>query len=568
MRFHFGVPALLLLSIPAYQAQAADQNGYTAQYECRAGGPNCNVDVASLGRRACDQIINPGDAWSTINWNYDTICIAAGDHTSKGTLRISASGSPDDHKVLRYYRADDSDDRPWQQSSANQAKISKIEFTGANYWVLTRLTFPTTSSAPGVRVSCGYNAGCDGMIFDRLLIEGNGSGAPAYTGLQFRDGNNITVQNSVVRNSWGSAGAEAMGVTPADQAVSHFHLVNNEIYDWSAHPLQVGNNDLPLMPGVVVENNDIYATGALNLSGGKSRMKNPVSIKHGSTSSNPARYIHNRIWGARNSTSSGVNINSDLGACMYFSVRDGASADYMLLQDNICMDSQAGITSLNGGTNRRNSVIGNIVYKLRNYTGGNASSALAVNEFSTSEFYLNTIVDVPDDASIRTGGTNNDVKCNLIIASRNFNGSGSGTDVNAYYGVAGSKLDANRIDHELGTISGTLCTTLGCTATANTSSFRVGDVVRTSTAATSCTAANDQDCFLYRVTAVGTSGQITAIRGPYAFYRKLQTKPELVVIPYAVPYAAPNDMLARAPEAYACPADYATRTGIGINDVN
>ena len=36
----------------AWPSFAADPNGYTAQYECRAGGQYCNVDVTALGSRA------------------------------------------------------------------------------------------------------------------------------------------------------------------------------------------------------------------------------------------------------------------------------------------------------------------------------------------------------------------------------------------------------------------------------------------------------------------------------------------------------------------------------------
>ena len=34
-------------------AWGADANGYTAEYECRAGGPQCNVDVETLTQAAC-----------------------------------------------------------------------------------------------------------------------------------------------------------------------------------------------------------------------------------------------------------------------------------------------------------------------------------------------------------------------------------------------------------------------------------------------------------------------------------------------------------------------------------
>jgi hypothetical protein len=70
--------AALLIFLAAWPSHAADLNGYTAQYECRAGGPNCNIDVVTLTNQACQQTINPGDAWNTINWSNNVICIASG----------------------------------------------------------------------------------------------------------------------------------------------------------------------------------------------------------------------------------------------------------------------------------------------------------------------------------------------------------------------------------------------------------------------------------------------------------------------------------------------------------
>ena len=85
--------ALLILLFFAWPSFAADLNGYTAQYECRAGGAHCDVDVVSLSQRECDQKISASTAWSSINWSSNTICIEAGDHTSKGTLTIPSSAS-------------------------------------------------------------------------------------------------------------------------------------------------------------------------------------------------------------------------------------------------------------------------------------------------------------------------------------------------------------------------------------------------------------------------------------------------------------------------------------------
>ena len=56
----------------AWPSFAADRNGYTAQYECRAGGPNCNVDVATYVAHACDQTITSADSAATISSKIST----------------------------------------------------------------------------------------------------------------------------------------------------------------------------------------------------------------------------------------------------------------------------------------------------------------------------------------------------------------------------------------------------------------------------------------------------------------------------------------------------------------
>src|ERR1051325_8336375 len=116
-RFVFAV-SVAALSIYAVNAPAADRNGYTAQYECRAGGPHCDVDVAGLSQQGCDQIIGSSTPWSAIDWANNTICIAAGDHTGKGILDIpgNANGTPGRYKVLRYFSNADTGDVPWRQS--------------------------------------------------------------------------------------------------------------------------------------------------------------------------------------------------------------------------------------------------------------------------------------------------------------------------------------------------------------------------------------------------------------------------------------------------------------------
>ena len=563
--------AALLMFFVAWPSFAADVNGYMAKYECRAGGQYCNVDVAALGKRACDQTIAASTPWSSINWSSNTICLEAGDHTSKGTLTIpsSASGKLGNYKVLRYYRTGDSDDEPWNQSTADKARISKIEIVGADYWIIHRLSFPSLDTG-GNRIFLSDGTETN-IIINRVLVEGTQSGfSNAYTGIKATccSSSNVTIQNSVIRNSVGTLGAEPHGVTPEDG--TDMRIVNNEVYNWSAHPIQMGRNGTPVMPGFIIENNDIYQTSAMHLPNGKASAKNTLSIKAGGISTNPGKVIHNRIWGSRNSDTSACCINSDAGAGVYNS--SGGGHQYVLIQDNIVTDSQQGYAALNCSNGcSLTSLIGNIFYNIKRFADSGAY-ALNTVDLSTSEIYLNTIISNPVDGAIRvSGGSDKDVRCNVIIDAVNLTGTPStGTEVNnnAYYGVAGTKIETTKINKTLNTLSGSFCTTLGCTSAADTTGYLVGDIVRTSTdPVNTCTGVADTDCFLYKVVTAGSSGSIKAVRGPFSFYRKLRTKPELAIIPYAIPYTDPNDQ-ASSPDAHTCPSNYAARSGIGINNAN
>jgi len=252
---YIAISALVFSLSPSF---AADLNGYTAQYECRAGGPKCNVDVAALTKQPCLQTVSPSTPWSDIDWSKDVICIGAGDHTAKETLTIPswASGTATKYKVLRYDRPGDVDD-PWDQSSANQAKVVKVIIKGS-YWIIQRLTLPSIDKSLNQRIQVSSTA--SDIIVNRVLVEGMSQGfSNSYSGIQVEccDAQRITIQNSVVRNSWGKTGSAPHGITPLDG--DDIRIVNNEIYDWSAHPIQMGRNGGNAdMAGYVIENNDIY----------------------------------------------------------------------------------------------------------------------------------------------------------------------------------------------------------------------------------------------------------------------------------------------------------------------
>lgn len=546
---------------------AADLNGYSARYECRAGSPFCNVDVDRYLSQPCDQTIDPADSAATIqskiNGASQFICVRPGDYAGKGTITITASGSADAYKVLRYTRNGDTGDEPWNQYSGDQARFHRLVVKGAQYWIVNRLAFLPADVEDRIDL---HNSPAH-IIFNRMLLEGRGDNYYmnnySVIDTDCSTGNNsrmITLQNSVIRHNRGIAGTDPTGV--AFECGSDFRVVNNEIYDWSSHNIQIGHNGGPTIPGVVIENNDIYHT-----SGFAGQGEEPIAIKASGSANGPLQIIQNRIWGARWGNSSTCCIGGGGGGAIL--INNGRPFQYILIQNNVLHDNRGGINWYGAGNlTTHQSIIGNIFYKLRR-NNGPYSSAIEIYDSEKLEIYLNTIID-SEERTIDNGGSETDVRCNALIASGNRAGgtppSSYRADNNAFYGT--SVISYNGTGSH---ISKSLTDRIG------DSDYAVGSVVRWANAA-QCTDPNDAACYLYMAKTAGTSGaagveacttlgctftdgSVTwqAIRGPYTFWRKQRTTPERVVIPYARVHAS-------APEAYACPVNYSERSGIGIND--
>ena len=587
--------AALLMFFVVWPSFAADPNGYTAQYECRAGGAYCNVDVVSLGNGACDQTIKASTPWSSINWSNSTICIEAGDHTSKGKLTIpsSASGKPGNYKVLRYYRAGDSDDQPWKQSAANRAILQNIDIQGG-YWIIHRISFdPDQASVGGAVVELDTGTSCTNNILNRILVED----FKGPSGVRFRDScARNTLQNSVVRLAKVAAGEDNNNVD-IDRA-DNTHIVNNELIDAVGG---IGTEDNTGSTNAsIYENNDVYKRPELfsncNAATNGYTPSNPdsacvageslIDFKQGPAagSSNTTKVIHNRLWNSRKADQSVCCLGGSGGAAINVGTDDDITTDNILFQNNIITDSQRGIAFVTRsdviGQYDNHSIVGNLFSNIKQFDSGITSYGLNMGGTASaisSEFYLNTFV-AATQYWIKVAGANNDLRCNVVIASGEVSGTaGSGTqfDYNVFYGTTPFTTGGKNVNKSL-------------TTRANSKAYTLNQIVRTSsTPTTACVRGTESACFLYKVIQAGTSSSsapsycttlgctvtdggmtVQAIRGPYTFRRKLQTVPggELVAIPYVRPYVNPDNLQSSVPEAYACPSNFAGRPGIGVND--
>jgi hypothetical protein len=556
----------------------ADRNGYTAKYECRAGGSYCDVDVAALTNinQACQQTISPSTSWNNIDWSKDYICLAAGDHTWKGTLTIKISGTASKRKVLRYHRSGDTNDEPWNQTDSSRAKLHAITLDGADYWIIHRLNFPSADVSDRIFL---MNGASDNIV-NRVLVEGRGTNnyfspysAVGAWNCSSGTADRVTLQNSVIRNNGGIAGTDPVAIAFA--CGDDVHIVNNEVYDWSSKTFMSGGNGAgEELPGLILENNDLYLTSAMYNGSGRAKAESPITLKAAGTSSNPARLIHNRIWGARYSDTSQCCIGGEAGATVIINPADPPDGNhYILLQDNIMFDSQRGIGWANG-MSLNQSIVGNILYKINEFTPGTGfatSHAMEVISTANTEIYLNTIIDASQySISYGSDSHNTDIKCNVLISSGGREGGTADAttqaDNNAFYDTP--KFTNNGGDNNI---------MQSISTRSATTNYSIGNMIRWSPMS-ACTSTSNPACFLYKAVTSGTSSSSTpspctslgctftdggvtwlASRGPYSFYRKLRTSPEQYVIPYARVH--PN-----AQEGYACPANFMSRKGIGISD--
>jgi hypothetical protein len=518
--------AALLMLFVAWPTLAADLNGYTAKYECKAGGTNCNVDVDTLANQACQQTITATASWSTINWSNNVICIAAGDHRAKGVLTLGSSGTAGTRKVLRYYRSSDANDEPWNQSTGNQAILHSIDATGRDYWVIHRITIDRNETAPSgggrVGIQLGQTSKSEHNIISHVLIQrldGTGVSIDAYS-----TGN--VIQNSIIRS---------LVPYPNGQWTEHMcidfsrstntYVVNNELYDCDK---SVSAGDGSFVVGGIIENNDMYLSPAArtDCSGNytptgdcSGNMEAQISLKSSGIKGNPVQIIHNRFWGCRWGDSN-VSQSGDCPAISISANNQGGNASYVLVQNNIIFDQELGIWNYHGtGTCSNQSpcpnphhatIIGNLIYnihKARPSHPQEPDAALIYRDLDNSEIYLNTVIDSSYWLVTQGYGTDNDVRCNVAINTGGQSGDiGSGTQVdnNAFYATPKFTTNSQGL---------------------NITKPNVSD------------AANVE----------------------YCFYRKLRTGSERICVPNARTTTA-------SPHYQACNTAPGTRTGIGISD--
>jgi hypothetical protein len=493
----FTVNALSLYALLASlstAAFAADRNAYTAQYE-RAipTEPSCSVVIRSTD--------DPN--WSRLNDSGTrVICLEPGDYTGRGVIDLTASGTPGNERWLRYSASGDTGAHPFKQTSSQRATIAGLRFRGANYWIVRRVSI-NGGGGGNIGLEFSESANSDNNIVDSVLAEN----AHATMAAVFYSNDFNTIQNSVLRNCLATPDQDWPAIGFFGGPIGT-RIVNNETYNCTKG-FYISEH---VAAGTIVENNDMYVSpeqytdcnGHYNGTGPCAAAEIVVGLKAGGSADNPVSIVHNRFWGARSTDLSNICCGSGAqGDVVHFSNalnNPSAGARYVLLKNNIVMDGQSGIGDYWDFT-RNNSIIGNIVYNIKQHYAANPSHALSATFMSNTQYYLNTLIDTNTWFEFG-GGQNNDVRCNVMINSGPQTGSAA----------SGTQVDSNVFY--------------------NSRSYTTGS---SNIVITDANAANSND---------------------YCFYRKLQTGAEQVCIPRARPTSA-------SPHYKACDPNIGSRPGIG-----
>lgn len=547
----------------------ADINGYTALFERVLG------DVP-----ACDVTFTDSNSQTTIQNQLNgtdsdrVFCFTAGDYRGY-TLSLTRSGSSSDRRWIRL--AGDGVTPPWQLASNQQAKMPDIDFDGADWWVIHRVTWDGDNVYERQFIEFNQNSGADFNVLNRVLIEQMGATSGSSThGVMIREGNeDNTIQNSVLRNFETGSNAEPNGITifQSNRGSQGTRIINNQMYNLGSGAIFLYGSGADYGMGrTVIENNDIYITpatytncnGSFTTGGGCSTAEKLIEMKRGGESmSEDVKIIHNRMWGIRSADQDVCCLGGSAGLSISITSNDtgdNGGARYVLAQDNIIFDGQIGINQIRNQPNNW-SAVGNIFWDIQDFANENRSFGVQGSIANSAEIVLNTFIDNEQWTNLDSA-TSTDVLCNVVIESGGENtdgGSNTVTAWNAFYGTSPNGRDY--ISRSLNTWS------------ANTN-YSTGSMVKNS----------GGNGYIYKVkTDNGGSGSSEpswcttlgceiadggliwrAIRAPYSFYRKLQTGPELVSIPYAV-------MDVEAPENGTCPgAGHAdrvgSRSGVGVNN--
>jgi hypothetical protein len=393
-------------------------------------------------------------------------CVEPGDYRAAGLLRITASGTQQDRRFLRF------DPRDGKRNAVQRSERALFEslLIRGSWWVIQGLTIQPHDGMTDWFVTI---YGGDHNILDGNLIDGiehvpqlptqNAVIVNSYLGdpATFN-----TLQANVVRN--GNQGRRpgdyegidvVWGNSPGGD--NDFNKVlDNEVYDWGSgiavEALAADCNDPGSPHGTVIDGNDVYITGAKridcdtgapNPTGECACAEEGISVKSraGADADLWTRITGNRTWGFR-PTSPTANCGGS-GANGQAITAGNHCPEHVLVARNIILDSTQGITV--GGSSWI--IAGNLIHDTRiaGPPGLLGSLAISPTAYATDvQIEFNTVVDV--DFSYDDMSANTDTRCNAVINDHNTDNMGTGGIRGANHSTAYNFLYAASAGNFLG----------------------------------------------------------------------------------------------------------------------
>jgi hypothetical protein len=404
-----------------------------------------SLQTATSSLPACDPnspdtlFIRDAADWGYINdAGYRIFCVAPGDYSSTGAIRLTSSGTGTQPRVLRILPATygGTDAHPAQAPEAERAILAELVLQGASYWIIDGLTIRGDINMASSLILVNKQA--SNNTLNRMLVENANTSLVTITG---NGANYNTIQNSVIRKSYPQPGMDHHCITISSEApnerITGTRIVGNEIYDCTdgIQLTVLSAAQQSYFPDTLIIDNDIYVTpamytdcnGAFNPAGECAAAENGIDIKSGATSAADAVIVaNNRLWGFRK-TDSLLGGSGSSGSAVETCCSNPA---YILFSDNIITGAPQGIHLYSGN---HLSVVDNLIDNIHANTLSNEGWALAFSG-SNQEAYRNIIVG--SDYWGILSADNSDYRCNTIINGGEYYASaynGVTADYNAYY---------------------------------------------------------------------------------------------------------------------------------------
>jgi hypothetical protein len=319
---------------------------YGGEYHAPVNLPACDINNSEVA------IIDSVAGFSQVNDPAKKVfCIEPGNYDVP--LDLSQSGAEGESRFLRYYNPSEIEEiHPANMDETDRAVVKTLYFLGSHHWIVDRLTVRNPDQYAFIRMQTRlpYNPhwadDVNHIVLNRLLVEESGGSA----GMIAMGGYNLTVQDSVVRNSF---------ITPnQDDHCLVFYgnnnaVVGNEIYNCAGDMIQISIGG-GIAGGIIAEN-ELYVTpeyrsdgqGNLDPNGEFLCAENALDAKGAGTPESPLLVTGNKIWGFD---------REDDPTCAtsgggYIAVINHFNTTHMLFKDNIIYDSGIGLIFANPTVN-------------------------------------------------------------------------------------------------------------------------------------------------------------------------------------------------------------------------